>query len=71
MKNKVKNGLSCISQFRNLGQNGTCVVYGICGGSEPKYTSGQKDFILGPRLEEGEGEVFSCFQGGQKNFKAA
>ena len=21
---KVKNGLSCIEQFRNLGQNGTC-----------------------------------------------
>ena len=59
---KLKNGLSCIEQFRNLGQNGTCyyIVFDewkdactlcVCGGSESEYTSGWKDFILGPRLE--------------------
>ena len=46
-------------------------VHGVCGGSEPEYTSGQKDFILGPRLEgEGEGkqQIFSSLQGGTENF---
>ena len=59
---KVKNGLSCIEQCRNLGQNGTCyhtvfdewkdaLMYTVyVGGSETEYTSDRKDFILGPRL---------------------
>ena len=28
----------------------------LCCGSEPEYTNGRKDFILGPRLEEGVGK---------------
>ena len=31
----------------------------VCGGSEPKYTNGRKDFILGPRLGEAEQQVVS------------
>ena len=46
---KVENGLSCIEQFRNLRQNGTCYyivfdewkdipMHAVCGGSEPEYS---------------------------------
>ena len=37
----------------------------VCGGSEPEYTSGRKDFILGSRLEgRGGGQkVFSSLKG--------
>ena len=49
-------------------------VHCVCGGSEPEYTSGRKDFILGPRLEGG-GETTASFQfssrGEQKTFIAA
>ena len=48
----------------------------VCGGSEPEYTNGRKDFILGPRLEEGGGGAeATSFQfssrGKQKISKAA
>ena len=35
--------------------NGNTHVHCVCGGAESEYTSGQKDFILGPRLEGGGG----------------
>ena len=71
---KVKNGLSCIGQFKNLGQNGTYYIafdewkdirmYTVCGCSEPEYTS---DF--------GKQQVFSFLQGeggwGTQNFKSS
>ena len=41
----------------------------VCGGSEPEYTNGRKDFILGPRLERrGGGQVFRFLQGGNRKF---
>ena len=40
----------------------------VCGGSEPEYTNGRKDIILGPRLEEGGQQVFSSVQGRTENF---
>ena len=46
----------------------------VYGGSEPEYTNGRKDFILGPRLEEGtsfrgEGAVnFESSLGGNRCF---
>ena len=58
--------------FRDLGQNGTCYNFvsidrytyvHVCSGSELDYTNGQKDFILGPRLEEEGQRVFSSLQG--------
>ena len=73
---KVKNGLSCTKQFKSLGQDGTCyhivfdewtdirMYYMLCASSLPKYTSGRKDFILEPRLEERQ-QVFSSLQGGR------
>ena len=40
----------------------------ICGGPEPEYTNIQKDFILGPRLEEGKSKFLIPFKGGKENF---
>ena len=31
----------------------------VCCGSEPEYTNGRKDFVLGPRFEEGGGGTTS------------
>ena len=46
-------------------------VHCVCGGSESEYTSGRKDFILGPRLE-GRQQVFSSFpRREQRIFKTA
>ena len=73
LNTEQQNGLLCIGQFRNLGQNGKCyciffdeltdihiymyvVVYTqvhVCSGSGPEYTNSRKDFILGPKLEDG------------------
>ena len=46
-------------------------VQSVCGGSEPEYTSGRKDFILGPRLGEGDNKLLVLFKGEQKIFIAA
>ena len=42
----------------------------VCGGSEPQYTSGREDFILGPTLDEREGgqQLFSSLQRGNRKF---
>ena len=41
----------------------------LCGGSEPEYTSGRKNIILGPRLEERGNNKFSVlFNGGTEIF---
>ena len=46
-----------------------------CRGSEPGYTNGRKDFILGPRLKDIGGGGTTSFQsssrGEEKIFKAA
>ena len=44
-------------------------VHCVCGGSEPEYTSGRKNFILGPRLEGGGGDnkFAVLFKGGIEN----
>ena len=43
-------------------------VHCVCGSSEPEYTSGRKNFILGPRLEGGGQQVFCSLQEGNRKF---
>ena len=40
----------------------------VCGGSESEYTSDRKNFILGPRLEEGNNRFSVLFKGGGRKF---
>ena len=45
-------------------------VHCVCGGSESEYTSGWKDFNLGPRLERGDNKFSTLFKGGtEKKFR--
>ena len=48
--------------------NGKMHIHCVCGGSESEYASGWKDFILGPRLEEGDNKFSVFFTGGTENF---
>ena len=44
----------------------------VCSDSGPRYTNGQRDFILGPRLEEGgRHQVFSSLQGRHRKLIAS
>ena len=42
-------------------------MYTVYSGSESEYTSGWKDFILGPRLERGDNKFSVLFKGGTEN----
>ena len=41
-------------------------VHCVC--PEPKYSSGRKNFSLGPRLEGGDNKFSVLFKGGTENF---
>ena len=68
------NSLEIWDRMAQFLMNGKMHLHCVCGGSESEYTSGQKDFILGPRLGggggEGEQQVFSSLQEVTENFKA-
>ena len=70
---KVKIGLLCTEQLKNLGQNGICYCKGfdewtdismyMHGVSKPEYTNGRNNFILG-QWRGGGKQVFSSLQWG-------
>ena len=80
---KVKNGLSCTEQFRNLGQNGTCYIVFDEWKDTLMYTVYVmvlnentpvigKTLFWGPGWKGGGGNNFLVlFKGGTENFSGS